>query len=150
MLKKRHLLPLFLLLCSPAMACADAVWQSLFFEPGTLAHIWWVIPLGLLIEWPAVAKMTSFSWARSLGIAACMNVVSFLVGMILQVPTMSMRGVSGTITIVTVMILGSTFIEGYVINRFKKKAFNLRTFPLLLLVNAVSGGVTIAAVSHWA
>lgn len=129
---------------------ADAVWQSLFFEPHTLVHIWWVIPLGLLVEWPAVRKMMAFPWKKSLWVTVCMNAFSFVAGMFLQAPTMFMRGLSGIVAILILTILGSTFLEGYIINRFQKKAFNLRTFPLLLLVNVISGGITIAVVLHWA
>lgn len=125
---------------------ADAVWQSLFFEPETLARIWWVIPLGLLIEWPAVHSMTKFPWGKSLWITICMNAFSFVAGAFLQIPTMFMRGPSALVAILALTILGSTLLEGFIINRFKKKAFNLRSFPLLFLVNILSGGITIACV----
>jgi len=74
---------------------ADAVWQSLLFEPGILAKAWWVIPVGLLIEWPAVRVITSFAWLKSLLVTVCMNFVSFFVGILLQVPIMGLRGAVG-------------------------------------------------------
>jgi hypothetical protein len=145
-----RLLPLLVLLFLAQNAYADGAWQSLFFEPHTFVRIWWVIPLGLLIEWPAVRKMTMFPWKKCLWVTVCMNAFSFIAGMFLQAPTMLMRGSSFLIAILTLTILGSTLLEGYIINRFKKNAFNLKTAWLLLLVNAISGGGTIAALFYWA
>jgi len=147
---KRLLIPLFLMLLLTETLRADAVWQALLFEPGILSRAWWVIPAGLLIEWPAVRVITAFTWLKSLWVTVCMNVISFIVGASLQVPTLAMRGVVGTVVIVAITILGSSFIEGLVINCFRKRAVNLKTFPLLLLVNAVSGGITLASLMYLA
>jgi len=129
---------------------ADACWLTIFFEQRTIMRIGWVIPLGLLIEWPAVWKMTSFGWAKSLWVTVCMNAVSLFAGIILQFPSIFMPGVAGIIYVFAVAILGSTFIEGFIVNRFRKGAFNRRTFPLLLGVNVASGGITLAAFLVWA
>ena len=58
---------------------------------------------------------------------------------------------ASTVAIFAITILGSALIEAVVINRFRKHAVNLKTFPpLLLLVNAVSGGITVAVFLYWA
>lgn len=144
--KAIYLLPFLPVLLLSQNALADACWQALFFEQRTLAYIAWGIPLGLLIEWPAVWLITFFPLGKSLGVTVCMNAVSFFLGIILQAPVAFTPGVIGTIAIFAIAILGSTFIEGFVINRFRKATFNRKTFPLLLTVNAITGGLTLAVV----
>ena len=145
---KRLVIPLLLILGLTETLRANTMWQAALFEPDILAKVWWVIPAGLLIEWPVVRVITSFIWFKSLWITIFMNIISFFVGMALQVPTMALRGAVGTVALVAIAILGSTFIEGFVINRFRRRAVNLKTFPLLLLVNAASGCLTLAVLAH--
>src|SRR3954451_22715025 len=60
---------------------ADVVWPALLLEGRLLA--WWVIAIGLLIEWPFVRFLTDFPWRKSFIVDAAMNAASTVLGIIL-------------------------------------------------------------------
>ncbi len=137
--------PLTLILSVTRSCLANAVWQSLFFESEALAHIWWVIPVGLLIECPVVRKVTSFTWGKRLLVTVVVNFLSFIFGMAPQ--SIFLRpGLIGIVLLFVAAILWSSFVESYFINRFRKRSVNRQNFPLVLLVNAISGSLTLAVV----
>ena len=129
-------------------ARADAVWQALFFEPEVLSKTWWVIPVGLAIEFPAVLNITKFSPVKSAWVTILMNTASFLVGMILQAPSVALGGLAWYIFVFLVSIVGNTFIEATVIRRFSSLAYLPRSLALLAAVNALSVGLTLVVLLH--
>jgi hypothetical protein len=60
---------------------ADVVWPALFLEMRLLA--WWVILIGLLIEWPFVRVLTQFPWKKAFIADAAMNAASTILGIFL-------------------------------------------------------------------
>src|SRR3989442_15444976 len=82
-----------LLAAFSSTARGDAVWQSLFFERDVLSKTWWVIPVGLTIEFPAVVSITKASWLKSAWITILMNGVSFILGAFLQMPSLALGGI---------------------------------------------------------
>jgi hypothetical protein len=60
---------------------ADVVWPALFLEMRLLA--WWVILIGLLIEWPFVRVLTQFPWKKAFIADAAMNAASTVLGILL-------------------------------------------------------------------
>ncbi len=73
---------LFLLfLPIPLIASANVVWPSLYIL--SQVYCWYVIVLGLVVEFFAVKFYGKASWGKSAVIVAVMNAVSALVGWIL-------------------------------------------------------------------
>jgi hypothetical protein len=60
---------------------ADVVWPALFLEMRLLS--WWVILIGLLVEWPFVRLLTRFPWKRAFIANAAMNAASTVCGILL-------------------------------------------------------------------
>jgi len=61
---------------------ADVVWPALFLEMRLLS--WWVILLGLLVEWPFVRLLTHFPWTKAFIADAAMNGASTVLGIFLR------------------------------------------------------------------
>ncbi len=133
----------------PATVYADTVWQALFFEKPVLIRTWWVIPIGLAIEYPVVQWMLKQSRLKAVVATVIVNFVSFLIGAVLQFPTLFMAGATGTIVMFLIAIIGNTLIEGGVLCLFRRGVFNRGTFLPLLGVNAVSVGLTIAVLLYF-
>lgn len=132
----------------PTSAYADAIWQSLFFEKPILIRTWWVIPAGLLIEYPVVNWILKQSRLKAAIATIVMNFVSFLIGMILQLPTLFL-GVLSTVAMFAVAVAGNTLIEGVVLNRFRQGAFNRETWFPLFGVNVISVGLTMIVLFYY-
>ena len=111
--------------------------------------MYWFISGGLLIEWPVVRKVTSFTWGKSLWVTVIVNLLSFVFGMGPQF-IFSRPGLIGIALLLVAVILWSSFVESYLINRFWKRSVNRQNFPLVLLVNTISGSLTLAVVFYWA
>ena len=60
---------------------ADVVWPALFLEMRLLS--WWVILLGLLVEWPFVRLLTHFAWTKAFLADVAMNAASTIFGVLL-------------------------------------------------------------------
>ena len=139
---------LFLLfLFVPLIASANVVWPSLYIL--SQVYCWYVIVLGLVVEFFAVKFFGKASWGRSAVIVAVMNAVSALVGWVL-IP------ISGILTEILLfpfeqgtfhlshwivdyvfVALVNTCIEGLSIKWIFKYSFK-RVFWWLLAANAVS------------
>lgn len=73
---------LFLLFLSvPLIASANVVWPSLYIL--SQIYCWYIIVLGLVVEFFAVKFFGKASWKKSAIIAVVMNAISALVGLIL-------------------------------------------------------------------
>lgn len=73
---------LFLLFLSvPLIASANVVWPSLYIL--SQIYCWYIIVLGLVVEFFAVKFFGKASWKKSAIIAVAMNVISALVGLVL-------------------------------------------------------------------
>ncbi len=76
---KKSLLLLFLSV--PLIASANVVWPSLYIL--SQVYCWYVMVLGLVVEFFAVKFLGKASWGKSAVIVAVMNAISALVGWIL-------------------------------------------------------------------
>lgn len=142
---KKLLFLLFLFV--PLIASANVVWPSLYIL--SQVYCWYVIVLGLVVEFFAVKFFGKASWGRSAVIVAVMNAVSALVGWVL-IP------ISGILTEILLfpfeqgtfhlshwivdyvfVALVNTCIEGLSIKWIFKYSFK-RVFWWLLAANAVS------------
>lgn len=131
----------------PLIASANVVWPSLYIL--SQVYCWYVIVLGLVVEFFAVKFFGKASWGRSAVIVAVMNAVSALVGWVL-IP------ISGILTEILLfpfeqgtfhlshwivdyvfVALVNTCIEGLSIKWIFKYSFK-RVFWWLLAANAVS------------
>lgn len=131
----------------PLIASANVVWPSLYIL--SQVYCWYVIVLGLVVEFFAVKFFGKASWGRSAVIVAVMNAVSALVGWVL-IP------ISGILTEILLfpfeqgtfhlshwivdyvfVTLVNTCIEGLSIKWIFKYSFK-RVFWWLLAANAVS------------
>lgn len=73
---------LFLLFLSvPLIASANVVWPSLYIL--SQIYCWYIIVLGLVVEFFAIKFFGKASWKKSAIIAAVMNAISALVGLVL-------------------------------------------------------------------
>jgi type IV secretory pathway VirB2 component (pilin) len=149
--QERHLsIAVFAWLCLlPATAHADAVWQAVFLEMPIFLRTWWVVPIGLAVEYPVVHWMLRQSHGKAIVATVLVNLISFIVGALLQIPTMFMGGVAGIVAMFAIAIIGNTLIEGIALDFFRRKVFNRHTFLPLLGVNAVSVGLTIVVLLYY-
>lgn len=76
---KKSLLLLFLSV--PLAASANVVWPSLYIL--SQVYCWYIIVLGLVVEFFAVKFFGKASWGKSAVIVAVMNAISALVGWVL-------------------------------------------------------------------
>ena len=142
---KKLLLLLFLSI--PLIASANVVWPSLYIL--SQVYCWYVIVLGLVVEFFAVKFLGKASWRMSAVIVAVMNAVSALVGWVL-IP------ISGILTEILLLpfeqgtfhlshwivdyvfvALVNTCIEGLSIKWIFKYSFK-RVFWWLFAANAIS------------
>ena len=144
---------LFLLfLPIPLIASANVVWPSLYIL--SQVYCWYVIVLGLVVEFFAVKFYGKASWGKSAVIVAVMNAVSALVGWIL-IP------ISGILTEILLLpfdqgtfhlwhwivdyvfvALVNTCIEGLSMKWIFKYSFK-RVFWWLFTANAVSVALSV-------
>lgn len=138
---------LLLLIAIPFSAKANMVWPSLYIIDQY--YSWYIILIGLIVEFFAIKLFLKVSWGKSALIAVTMNLISALIGLIL-IP------VSGVIVeILTLPFGGGTFqlshwildyiaavlcnvvIEGLAVKWIFKYPFK-ETFWWLLGANAIS------------
>ncbi len=135
---------------------ADVVWPALFLEMRLLA--WWVIAIGLLVEWPFVHFLTHFTWRKSFIADAAMNAASTIIGIILlpaagiaweyfadatfyprfNLHTFNPIAWTGTFLIAVAL---SAAIEQLVLRFAFKQQLRFRGFCWLYLANSLSAGL---------
>jgi uncharacterized protein (DUF697 family) len=71
----------FILLMAALPARADVVWPALYLESRMVT--WWVIALGLVVEYLFVRKIFGFSVKQALVADVVMNIASVLLGILL-------------------------------------------------------------------
>lgn len=147
---KRLLVQLFLSV--PLIASANVVWPSLYIL--SQVYCWYVIGLGLVVEFFAVRFFGKASWGKSAIVVGVMNAVSALVGWVL-IP------ISGILTEILLLPFGqgtfhlshwivdyvfvalvNTCIEGLAMKWIFKYSFK-RVFWWLFAANAVSVALSV-------
>jgi len=127
----------------PAVVFADAVWQAMFFSTDILRHTWWVIPVGLAIEYPVVHWILKQSAARAFVANIAMNVASFFLAGLLETPALFLEGGGRAALMFSIATILNTIIEGCVLHLFKPGIFNRGTLFTLLFANATSIGLAM-------
>jgi hypothetical protein len=135
---------------------ADVVWPALFLEGRLLA--WWVILIGLAVEWPFVRFLTHFTWKKALIANVAMNAASTIIGVILLPAagigwefigeaTFYHRLNVGTFNPVTwcatflLAVLLSAAIELLTLRIAFKQKLGVRGFWWLCVANSISAGL---------
>ena len=147
---KKSLLLLFLSV--PLIASANVVWPSLYIL--SQVYCWYVMVLGLVVEFFAVKFLGKASWGKSAVIVAVMNAISALVGWIL----IPISGIltefllfpfeQGTLHLLHWIVdyvfvaLVNTCIEGLSMKWIFKYSFK-RVFWWLFAANAVSVALSV-------
>ncbi|GMW00753.1 MAG: hypothetical protein AMXMBFR84_18900 [Candidatus Hydrogenedentota bacterium] len=146
-------------LALPATCSADLVWPALVLETGLTT--WWIIAVGLLVEFVAILWVWKLPPGKAALITLCANLLSTLLGMIL----IPLAGVAwevfpglvfyfvfgiGTFNPITwtatfiLAVLINTFLEGAAIHYLFKQPFGKRYALWLGAANAVSVAVAFA------
>jgi hypothetical protein len=141
---------------------ADVVWPALFLEMRLLS--WWVILLGLLVEWPFVRMLTQFPWKKAFIADAAMNAASTVLG-ILLLPLFGLliwepigeatfyhrfnvgtfNPVSWVAALLFAMVL-SAGIESLTLRIAFKQRLGARGFLWLCVANSISAGLAFWSV----
>ena len=137
------------------MLLADVVWPGLLLEMRLMA--WWIIVIGLLVEWPFVRLVTDFSWTKAFFADVMMNTASTILGVFLlpiagiawevvsettfhhhfSSDTFNLIRWSGTFLLAVVL---STTIELLVLMSLTDRV-GARSFWWLCLANSISTGL---------
>lgn len=142
-------------------AFADVPWA--FILAVSWVELWWVIPVGLLIEWPAVHILTGRSWQRSLLPDLVMNLISMaiglailLVGTVVPILNLLIHALldftpSRLVALLLLAPALNSLIEGRVLHRRYGVPNDFRRFWILWAANSASVGVfTVAAsMTYW-
>jgi len=134
------------LLISVKYAYANAVWQSIYFEPGFR----WLIPAALFIEWFAVYKFLIRNLYSSVVVTVWMNIISLFFGIIImQLPIL--RNITYTDLILTNIMHVATMIainissESIAMKLFMKSLPNLKILIVIGTANLITVIGTVAA-----
>lgn len=75
--------PIFLLICLilPFIVYANLIWPSIYIVQ--MYYTWYVIGIGLLIEFFAAKYYLKYSWKKTAGMVVLMNAISAILGLIL-------------------------------------------------------------------
>ena len=113
-------------------ALANLIWSPYLWQPELRPHqlmmIWWIVPLGLTIEWPAVAYLMNRSLVKSVWPTIAMNLCSALVG----------TPIYGSANVLFGML-----IEAFM-KIFGSSANLLGMLPTVIVVAAISTGIEYA------
>ncbi len=137
----------------PSVARADAPW-AWGLAGGTLD--WWVILVGLLIEWPVARYLTRLGWIRSIWPNVAMNLASTLVGLallflVLPLPLQWLFEALGALGIaigIGLVIAMNTAVEGAVLTSAFRWRPSVRGIGLLYMANLLSVGAVVADLGH--
>ena len=132
---------------------ANVVWPALYLLGRLLSF--WVIALGLLIEFLFVRWLTRLDWKRAIWADVAMNLVSALLGiilipvagLILVLPFPATFGLASWVATFCVAVLINTSVESFVLLKGFKQSIRRKEFWLLCLANALSVGVAFG--SFW-
>ncbi|MDD2816005.1 MAG: hypothetical protein PHP00_09745 [Thiotrichaceae bacterium] len=151
---------LLLLYLIPISASADVVWPSLYLEERLMSLEF--IGLGLLVEFIVIWGVFKFSLPRALLADIVANAASSILGIIL-IPLSGLVWEIFPGLIIYYIFNWGTFnpvgwgasfvlaclvnvaLEGYILKRVFKQAFNRKTFYWLLFANACSVGIAFAS-----
>ena len=140
------------LLALPALARAEVdIWQALFFRPAVFRNAWWVLPLGLAIQYPAFRWMSRLRPLPAAALTFGVNLVAFFAGFLLQWPTSFIQEGPQQLTAVCVIaVLGSALIEWGLVGFICRGCWTRHTFSVLLLVNIPSVMLQMLTVWYFA
>mgnify|MGYP001263599776 CR=1 FL=1 len=144
------LIVLMALLWYSTPAHADALWQSVLFE----GNNYWLIPITLLIEYPAVHYLLEGNIGRSIKITILMNIASTIVGAVAQMPFLVMaRNSQHSIfnnwaSFISCMFIITVLVEGLIVLQNAKGKGWVKVFALTGLVNAITTGLIVVVLSR--
>ena len=138
---------ILLLIVLPLSARANMIWPSIYIAEQY--YTWYVIAIGLLIEFFAAKRFLNASWGKSALIVVSINLISALLGIFLipisgiTVEFMTLPFGSGTIDLshwildYAAAVLCNVIVEGLALKWIFKYSF-LQNLWWLLCANAIS------------
>lgn len=150
---------------------ADVVWPALVIKTTSIYYTWYLIVLGIVIEWLIVMRLVAGNWhvkkyskplfKKSFLVTILMNAVSAFIGIILSFffdglwqafiePYIgSWHTLIYLIAISIFAIAASTFIESYVLMWFYPSIQKKRVLYYVFIANLFSSAVAIFGALPW-
>ena len=110
-MKKLFLLLVFVFLLGTNSIYANMIWPSLYISEGM--RIWWIIAIGLVIEFIFVKLFTKDNYLKSIIMVITMNLISALVGFV-AIPLVGILGEIILFPIDSIFNLGTFHISHWI------------------------------------